>query len=46
MRRAAPTTTCSSNFEATTLFTDEEKHMVETVIESILLNHQAKRWDA
>lgn len=31
-------------FEATTRLTDEEKHIVKTVIESILLRHEAGRW--
>ena len=33
-------------FEATTRLTDEEKHIVKTIIESIILNHEAKRWAA
>jgi transcriptional regulator with XRE-family HTH domain len=33
-------------FEATTRLTDEEKHIVKTVIESILLRHEAGRWAA
>jgi hypothetical protein len=31
-------------FEATTRPSDEEKRVVKTVIESIILNHEAKRW--
>ena len=33
-------------FEATTRLTDDEKRVVKTVIESIILNHEAKRWAA
>ena len=33
-------------FEATTRLTDDEKHVVKAVIESILLSHEAKRWAA
>lgn len=33
-------------FEATTRLTPEEKRVVKTVIESILLSHEAKRWAA
>jgi transcriptional regulator with XRE-family HTH domain len=33
-------------FEATTRLSDEEKHVVKTVIESILLKHEATRWAA
>ncbi len=33
-------------FEATTRLTPEEKHIVKTVIESILLKHEATRWAA
>jgi len=33
-------------FEATQRLTDEEKRVVKTVIESILLSHEAKRWAA
>ena len=33
-------------FEATTRLSPEEKHVVKTVIESILLSHEAKRWAA
>jgi hypothetical protein len=33
-------------FEATTRLSDEEKRVVKTVIESILLSHEAKRWAA
>lgn len=33
-------------FEATTRLTPDEKHIVKTIIESIILNHEAKRWAA
>lgn len=33
-------------FEATTRLSDAEKHVVKTIIESILLSHEAKRWAA
>jgi transcriptional regulator with XRE-family HTH domain len=33
-------------FEATTRLSDDEKHVVKAVIESILLSHEAKRWAA
>lgn len=33
-------------FEATTRLTDDKKHIVKTVIESILLKHEATRWAA
>lgn len=32
--------------EATTRLTDDEKHVLKTVTESILLSHEAKRWAA
>lgn len=33
-------------FEATTRLTTDEKHILKTIIESILLSHEAKRWAA
>jgi transcriptional regulator with XRE-family HTH domain len=33
-------------FEATTRLSDDEKRVVKTVIEGILLSHEAKRWAA
>ncbi len=33
-------------FEATTRLSDDEKHVVKTLIESILLKHEATRWAA
>ncbi len=33
-------------FEATTRLNPEEKHIIKTVIESILLRHEAERWAA
>lgn len=33
-------------FEATNRLSPDEKHVVRTVIESILLSHEAKRWAA
>ena len=33
-------------FEATARLSDDEKHVVKKVIESILLSHEAKRWAA
>jgi transcriptional regulator with XRE-family HTH domain len=33
-------------FEATTRLTTDEKHILKTIIESIILNHEAKRWAA
>jgi transcriptional regulator with XRE-family HTH domain len=33
-------------FEATARLSDDERHVVKTVIESILLSHEAKRWAA
>ena len=33
-------------FEATQRLSDDEKHVVKTVIESILLKHEARRWAA